>query len=233
MPATARQIENDLRRQASPVRAKSSLWFFKTGPGEYGAHDRFLGVTVPQQRAIAKKYRDLPLAATIRLLRDPYHECRLTALFILVHQYTRGEEKAKQKIVAAYLQNTRYVNNWDLVDSSASYILGMHLLQRSRTILTKLAKSKNLWERRIAIIATMALIDHDEYADTIRLANMLLHDEHDLIHKAVGWMLREVGNRDVSVLRSFLRQHAKTMPRTMLRYAIEHLPPAERQRWMT
>jgi 3-methyladenine DNA glycosylase AlkD len=206
--------------------------FFKTGPGEYAAGDTFLGVRVPQSRAVAKEFRALPVAEAFTLLESPLHEARLTALFILVAHFKQGDEALRKQIYDGYLARARFVNNWDLVDSSAPYIVGMYLLDRPKSVLTKLAKSKLLWERRIAALGTFWFIRERRYDDAIRIAELLLHDEHDLIHKAVGWMLREIGNRDLAVLRAFLEAHAHEMPRTMLRYSIEKLPAAERKDWL-
>lgn len=203
--------------------------FFKTGPGEYGHGDVFLGITVPAQRKVARKFRDLPAADLGKLLASPIHEHRVTALIIMVDQYERADDDEKQCIFDFYLSHTKHINNWDLVDASAPCIVGGHLLGRPRKILDSLARSSSLWERRIAILATFAFIRHGESGDSLRIAELLLKDEHDLIHKAVGWMLREVGKRDPAALDRFLDRHATTMPRTMLRYAIERMSPD--QRW--
>lgn len=228
----ASQVANDLEELAAPARAEASSWFFKTAKGEYGHGDIFLGVGVPAQRRIAKRYSRLPLPELRKLLQSRFHECRLTALFILVGQYRKADPKARQKIVRFYLANRRRVNNWDLVDSSAPYILGHHLLNHDRSVLYKLARSTNLWDRRIAILATAALIREGEYDDTLRISEMLLLDEHDLIHKAVGWMLREVGNRSPADEEKFLKTNAARMPRTMLRYAIEKFPEGKRKAYL-
>ena len=206
--------------------------FFKTGPGEYGEGDKFLGLSLPAIRAAARTYKDLPLATTIALLRSPWHEERLLALIILVKQYERGTDAQRGAIHRAYLANTRYINNWDLVDSSAQYIVGPHLKGAKRLLLARLARSRSMWERRIAVLATFAYIKDDDFADALRIAELLLGDEHDLIHKATGWMLREVGKRDERVLESFLRRHVKRMPRTTLRYAIERFSPRKRAAYM-
>ena len=223
-----------LRQFASPARAVGTARFFKCGPGEYGEGDRFIGVTVPQQRRVAKQFRALPLADIDALLTSKIHEERLTAHLILVEQFARAPERATQsRIVRLYLKRLPYVNNWDLVDTSADPILGGWLLDKPRALLDRLARSKRLWSRRVAIIATFRFIKHGESRDTLRIARRLLHDEHDLIHKAVGWMLREVGKRvSVGDLRAFLSRHAREMPRTMLRYAIEHLSASERAKWL-
>lgn len=221
-------VVSDLQEFASPAKAKSSAWFFKTGKGQYGEGDQFIGVTVPLQRMVAKKYKDLPLKDIDQLLNSPIHEHRLTALFILVGQY----KKLPARVYDFYLKHTTKINNWDLVDSSASYIVGEWLMDKDRTILYKLARSKNLWERRIAIIATGAFIKNKEFKDTFAIAELLLHDDHDLIHKAVGWMLREVGKRDQKAEEAFLKKYYKTMPRTMLRYAIEKFSEDKRHEYL-
>lgn len=224
------RIQEDLQKLASPSRAKSSAWFFKTGKGQYGEGDRFIGVTVPQQRVVAKKYKDLPLSEIEKLLRSPIHEHRLTGLLILVSAFN----KSKKQVYDFYLKHTEKINNWDLVDSSASYIVGEWLLDKpkERKILHTLAKSKNLWERRIAIVSSGAFINHGEFAETFAIAELLLKDSHDLIHKAVGWMLREVGKRDQDAEEVFLRKYYNIMPRTMLRYAIERFSESKRHEYL-
>jgi 3-methyladenine DNA glycosylase AlkD len=232
MIPTAGGVERELRRLGSREKARASAWFFKTGPGQYGEGDVFIGVTVPEQRKVAKKYRELPLAELEKLLEHKAHECRLTALLILTDQYARAGEPARAKIVKFYLAHTKRVNNWDLVDTSAPRILGDYLVDKDRRVLYTLAKSKNLWERRIAIVATLSFIMRGESADTLALSELLLADTHDLIHKAVGWMLREVGKRAPSgraLLIAFINQHKAQMPRTTLRYAIEHFSPEARK----
>ena len=229
---TVAAIQARLRRLGNKQKAKDLQWFFKTGPGGYGEGDRFLGVTVPPLRRLAKEYRDITLKETKQLLTSPIHEERLLALFILVAQFAKGDDAGRERIYRLYLKSTRYINNWDLVDASAGHIVGAHLRDKSRRPLYGLAKSKSLWERRIAIMATSHFIGHDEFADTLKLSRALLADEQDLIHKAAGWMLREVGKRDRRVAEQFLRTHYKKMPRTMLRYAIERFPEAQRQRYL-
>lgn len=199
--------------------------FFKTGPGQYGEGDIFWGLSVPQSRTIAKKYSQLALSEVKKLLQSPIHEIRLIALLILVEQFSKNPKKT---IVDFYLKNTKYINNWDLVDLSASKILGTWLLDKDPKILYKLIASKNLWERRIAIVATYAFIRADNFKHTLELSEKLLDDTHDLMHKASGWMLREMGKRSIKDLRLFLNKHTRRMPRTMLRYAIERLPEKER-----
>jgi len=230
---TARAVRSQLAAVADPARAKSSAGFFKTGAGQYGEGDVFIGVTVPQQRIVAREFRDLPLAEIERLLASKIHEERLTALIILVDSYERGNDDTQAAIYAFYLDHLSQVNNWDLVDSSAAQIVGTHLLDRKRNALRNLARSKSMWERRVAMVATYAFIRRGEHEDAFAIAELLLTDEHDLIHKATGWMLREVGKRaSETELRRFLTEHAAHMPRTALRYAIERLPPTERKSWL-
>jgi 3-methyladenine DNA glycosylase AlkD len=218
-------VQKELKKYASPEKEKIFQRFFKTQKGEYGAGDKFLGVTVPEVRKIAKIFSSMDLTEVLSLLSSPIHEDRLCALFILILQFKKSDEKIKQRIYQAYLKNYQYINNWDLVDTSAHHIVGAYLADKPKDILYKLAHSKNLWKKRIAIIATFDFIYHQKADETLKIANILLHDEHDLIHKAVGWMLREVGKRvDEKILLNFLDEYYKTMPRTMLRYAIERLP---------
>lgn len=230
---TAQALIGDLQALGTPEKAKSSAWFFKTGKGQYGYGDVFFGVTVPEQRLIARRYRELPLEEIGKLLQHTVHECRLTALFILVGQYSRGDAQSRRRIARFYLTHRKRINNWDLVDSSAPYILGQYLLEKDRSILYEFARSHHLWERRIAIIATAAFIREDEFDDTLNIAALLLNDRHDLIHKAVGWMLREVGKKSRETEEAFLKKHAAVMPRTMLRYAIEKFPAEKRQMYLT
>ena len=206
--------------------------FFKTGPGQYGEGDHFLGIRVPMTRTLAREFADLPLSDIERLLHDKWHEARLLALVLLVNRYARADATEQAAVYRIYLANTDRINNWDLVDLSAPGIVGAHLEKRPRKPLDTLAKSKSLWERRIAIVATYHFIRRDEFDDTLRIATMLLGDSHDLIHKAVGWMLREVGKRDERVLEGFLEKHALEMPRTALRYAIERMTPVKRKHFM-
>ncbi|MES2176280.1 MAG: DNA alkylation repair protein [Gemmatimonadota bacterium] len=229
---TLKGIRTILRSSGDPQRALGTARFFKTGRGEYGEGDKFLGIRVPDLRRIVRAHRGLSLADTLALLQSGWHEERAVALLLLVDAHARGSATEKRQIHREYLANTRYINNWDLVDSSAGEIVGSHVPERGTGFLEKLARSNSLWERRIAMIATFWSIKHDDFAPTLRIAEQLLDDEHDLIHKAVGWMLREAGNRDVTVLRAFLDTHAATMPRTALRYAIERLGPDDRRRYM-
>jgi 3-methyladenine DNA glycosylase AlkD len=221
-----------LHSLADPHAADSLQQFFKTGPADYGAGDRFLGIRMPMLRKLVVELAALPLAETQKLLHSEYHEARLLALLILVRGYEHGTDTAKDKIFRLYLDNTRFINNWDLVDLSAAQIVGAHLQAGDRMLLDTLARSSLLWERRIAIIATFHFIRQFDFADTLRIAALLQRDPHDLIHKAVGWMLREVGKRDVAVEEAFLDRHCREMPRTMLRYAIEKFPEQRRRHYM-
>ncbi len=224
------QIQKEIAALASAERAEVSRRFFKTGPGQYGEGDVFIGITVPQCRKIAQKYyREISLEELAKLLSSAIHEERLVALKILVMKYEKTKDPAeKTRLKDFYLDHLSSVNNWDLVDGSAPYILGNFLINQDRSILFRLADSKNLWERRIAIISTFAFIRESDFADTLKLSEKLLKDTHNLMHKAVGWMLREVGKKDEQVLRRFLEKNSKQMPRTALRYAIERLPESER-----
>lgn len=227
--ASAAAIRARLRGLANPTIAAHSAHFFKSGPGEYGAGDRFLGVRVPEVRRVAREFRAAPVGAALALLRSPLHEERLLGLVLLVERFERGDEKERARIYTQFRKHTpRYVNNWDLVDSAAYQIVGAYLEPRDRGALYELARSPSLWERRVAIIATFGYIRKGAFDDTLTLSKILLGDREDLIHKATGWMLREVGNRDRVVLERFLREHYTAMPRTMLRYAIEKLPDRRR-----
>ncbi|GBE31680.1 DNA alkylation repair enzyme [bacterium BMS3Bbin05] len=225
-------IRAALREHADESDAIALQRFFKTGPGEYGDGDRFLGVRVPATRRVARKYRDLPLADTKTLLHSAIHEERLLALIILTHKYQKGTSDERAEIYRIYLDHTEYINNWDLVDTSAEHIVGAYLKERLRKPLHVLAKSESLWERRIAIMATFHFIKNREFDETLRIAEMLVADTEDLIHKAVGWMLREVGKREINTEESFLKKHYQCMPRTMLRYAIEKFPEEIRQQYL-
>jgi 3-methyladenine DNA glycosylase AlkD len=231
MTAKARLLR-DLRKVSTRARAKVSQRFFKTGPGEYGEGDRFLGTTVPDLRTLSAKYEAVSLKDLSSLLKSPWHEERLLALLILVRQYERGAQPARNAIHKLYLGHTKYINNWDLVDASADAIVGAHLYEGDRGLLHTLAQSRSVWERRIAILASFYYIKKGEYEDTLTITELLLRDEHDLIHKAVGWMLREIGKRDQAVEERFLKTHAARMPRTMLRYAIERFPEPLRRRYL-
>jgi 3-methyladenine DNA glycosylase AlkD len=229
---TAPEIQNKLRTLADKEKAKILQGFFKTGPGHYGEGDVFLGITVPVLRKVARECGATSLPDAIQLLRSTIHEERLLALLLLIHAYTDAHDSLKNKIYNLYLKNTRYINNWDLVDLSAPNIMGNYLEDKRRTPLYTLAKSRDLWKRRIAVLSTFHFIKHNDFQDTLNISTILLDDDHDLIHKAVGWMLREVGKRKLSVEEKFLLQHHKKMPRTMLRYAIERFPEAKRQRYL-
>ncbi len=228
----AKDITTELIRLANPEIAAHSQRFFKTGPGEYGEGDRFLGIRVPALRRMAKAARaiDLPQAAT--LVRSPFHEVRLCGLLILVEQFRRADDAGQKAIYDCYLEHTPHINNWDLVDASAPAIIGGHLMARSRRPLHRLARSADLWERRIAIMATLTFIKAGDFGETLKIAERLLGDDEDLIHKATGWMLREIGNRDRHAEEAFLQAHYRQMPRTMLRYAIERLPERRRQQYL-
>ena len=225
-------IRAELRELADPVRATHSLRFFKTGPGQYGEGDKFLGLTVPQMRSIARKYRELDDKSALELLASSWHEERLVALVLLVEAYKEADDRRRRSIHRSYLANTRWVNNWDLVDCSAEYLVGAHVATNANGLLERLARSKSLWERRIAIVATFHFIKRDEFRPTLKIGAMLLGDSEDLIHKAVGWMLREVGKRDRQALDGFLNRFYHKMPRTMLRYAIERHPETIRKRYL-
>jgi 3-methyladenine DNA glycosylase AlkD len=228
----ARIVQQRLQTLGSPENARLLQRFFKTGPGEYGEGDVFLGIRVPTLRKLIRDYQDLPLAEITELLCSRFHEARLLALLLLVHAYQRGDDHQREQIYTLYLQHTRFINNWDLVDTSAEPIVGRQLWQRSKQPLYALARSELLWERRIAIMATFHYIKQGEFNETLQIAQRLLCDPADLIHKAVGWMLREVGKRDQLTEEAFLRRHYKIMPRTMLRYAIERFPESLRQGYL-
>lgn len=227
-------IISDLHKAASRDVATSASRYFKTGKGEYGEDDMFLGIHVPQQRAIAKRYIALRLTDIERLLHSPIHEYRQTALYIMTYQWKKAEALHKKELYDLYIRNTAYINNWDLVDSSAPTIIGEYLEDKKhdRKLLYAFAKSSVLWEKRIAVLSTFAFIRNHDFSDSFAIAEILLHDSHDLIHKAVGWMLREVGKRDLAAEETFLKKHYRTMPRTMLRYAIERLPLKKRMHYM-
>jgi 3-methyladenine DNA glycosylase AlkD len=223
-----------LRGLGSAQKARVSASFFKTGEGHYGAGDVFLGVTVPEQRAVAKRFRDLPLADVLRLLRSKEHEFRLTALLLLVAQFDKGSPARKESIFKAYLSHTKWINNWDLVDSSAPSIVGVFLLERDASLLLQLARSSSLWERRIAMVSSLAFIRQGKPEMPLKVAALLLSDKHDLIHKAVGWMLREVGKRcSLEAETAFLDKHHRRLSRTTLRYAIERFPAGLRAHYMS
>ena len=227
-----KNLRTIIKSHVNPEQAKVYLRFFKTGKGEYGEGDQFLGIKVPVSRGIAKQFKELLLAEIQELLNSQVHEERLIGLFILVEQYRKADEMKKRTIYEFYLKNAKRVNNWDLVDLSAEKIIGVYLLDKNKQVLFKLAKSKNLWEKRISIMSTFHFIRNNFYDTTLEIADVLLTDEHDLIHKAVGWMLREIGNRNLAEEEKFLKKRYKTMPRTMLRYAIEKFPEEKRQAYL-
>ena len=229
---TAKDAQDKLRKLADPVLAASATRFFKTGPGEYGENDVFLGLRAATLRQLAKEHQALPLEEAETLLQSEIHEERALALLILVRVVTRAPDSVRKQVYDLYRANSRHVNNWDLVDVSAPTLVGGYLVDKNRKPLNGLAKSKSLWERRIAIVATQHFIRLDDFPDTLKIARMLLGDEEDLIHKAVGWMLREVGKRDQPTLEDFLGEHYSNMPRTMLRYAIERFPISKRQAYL-
>ncbi len=231
-PPRARELVARLRALGHPARAAFALRYFKTAPGEYGAHDRFLGIRAAVIHAEVRAARGITLDEQVKLLASPWHEARLVALLCMVQGYARGDAEERAATHAAYLANLSRISNWDLVDCSAPHVVGRHLLDRSRAPLDRLVRSPVLWERRVAIVATQAFIRAGEVAPTLRLAGRVLGDPEDLIHKASGWMLREALQRDPPAVRAFLDTHAGTMPRTMLRYAIERLPPTVRARYL-
>lgn len=228
-------LKRELRAHGNPEKAKNNSWFFKTGKGQYGEGDIFIGVTMPEQRSLAKQFTTLTLPELEKLLQSKEHEFRMTALLILVNQFKKSDTHLQEEIYALYLRNTRWINNWDLVDVSAEYIVGRWLENRKErnSVLKKLAQSKSLWERRIAMLATFTYIKKGSPETALKVAEWLLKDEHDLIHKAAGWMLREIGKRCSGVIEEqFLMKHYRQMPRTMLRYAIEHFPEGKRKGYL-
>lgn len=226
-----KKIKQSLKAHQNPNRAKNPL-FYKTGPGDYAEHDQFIGVSTPHLRKTAKQYFALSLTEIQPLLHSKINEERLLALFILVDQYQQGSSIEQEKIYQFYMDNINHVNNWNLVDASAHLIVGAHLVKKSRKLLSTLAASNHLWERRIAIVSTWCFIKNNDFNTTIKIAKQLLQDKHDLIHKATGWMLREVGKKDEALLVAFLTEHAHQMPRTMLRYAIEKLKPKDKKHFL-
>ena len=227
---------NEIRKALKGFEDKKKAWelrrFFKTGPGEYGEGDIFLGIKVPVLRNIAKKYKDISLPDIEKLLHSPIHEERFLSLVLLTQAFARSNEREKKKLYEFYLENTEYINNWDLVDTSAEHIIGTFLRDKSKKPLHSLAQSKSLWERRIAIISTFNFIKQNDFDETLKIAKMLLEDKEDLIHKAVGWMLREVGKRNLQAEEIFLEKNYNKMPRVMLRYAIEKFPEAKRKKYL-
>lgn len=231
----AEEVKAALRSMSDPARAKTNEWFFKTGQGQYGEGDKFLGVNVPNQRIVAKRYKSLPLHELAKLFRSNYHEHRLTACLICVHAFSLAQKTGGEgEVHNFYLSQLRAgrVNNWDLIDTSAPQIMGGYLLDKPRDLLYELADTNELWQQRAAIMATLTFIKAEDFGDTLKLAELMLKHPHDLIQKAVGWMLREVGNRDRAVEEEFLKSRYQTMPRTMLRYAIEKFPEPLRQDYL-
>lgn len=226
------QIKKELASHARPDKARLLQSFFKTGPGQYGEGDIFIGVTVPETRSVAKSNLEIDENTLNKLLQSPIHEERLLALVIWVLRFKKADQSGKKSIFQAYLKSTKHINNWDLVDLSAPSIVGAWLLDKDKSLLYKLAKSKLLWERRIAIVSTYSMIKNGDFEPTIKICEMLLGDKEDLMHKACGWMLREVAKKDKKVLEIFLEKHIKNMPRTMLRYAIERFPEKERKAYL-
>lgn len=220
------EIKKELNKKANKEKARILARFFKTGKGEYGEGDFFIGIRVPDQREVAKKFKEASFKDLKELIKSNIHEYRLTALLILIFKYKNNEEK----VFDFYIKNIRKINSWDLVDLSAPNIIGNYLIDKDRSILYDFAKSENLWEKRVAIISTFTFIKNNDFKDALKISEILLNDKHDLIHKAVGWMLREIGKRDVEMEKIFLKKHYKKMPRTMLRYAIEKFPEQERKR---
>jgi len=229
---TANEIVARLEALGDPEHARFVAGYFRAGPGEYGEGDRFLGIRVPVLRRLVREYRGLPRERAAELLRSPWHEARLLACLLLADAYPRGDAAEREAIYRLYLENTEHINSWDLVDTSAPHVVGAHLQEGDRTVLERLARSDSVWERRIAILATQHFIRRGDFGSTLQIAEILVDDRHDLIHKAVGWMLREVGDRDRAAEEAFLRRHHGTMPRTMLRYAIEKFPPDLRQAYL-
>lgn len=230
---TSEQLINELNKLADSTKAEFYPGFFKTGPGQYGEGDKFLGVVVPKIRSLAKQtYKEVALETIEELLSNQYHEARMLALMILRLHFEKGSEETKSKVVNTYLANTKYINNWDLVDESADTILGRYLFDKDRKALDKLAHSDNLWENRISVKATLYFIKKDEFAPTLKYVEKFIAHKHDLMHKVCGWMLRELGKRNESVLTQFLDKHAAHMPRTMLRYSVERLPQNLKEKYM-
>lgn len=230
---TAANIQEALEFLATPEKRDFLPYFFKTGKGQYGEGDKFLGVVVPDTRKVAKAYLTLSFPELEKLLKNPFHECRLCALLILVERFKKADGKERKKLYDFYLAQTQYINNWDLVDLSSQYIVGVYLLDKEdRSILYQLAESDLLWDQRIAVVSTLWFIRNEQFDDTIALAEKLLQHKHDLMQKAIGWMLREVGKKDINVLYTFLDKYHKVMPRTMLRYSIEKLEKEEREHYM-
>ena len=232
MKTTAELIKQELESYIDPIKREYLPRFFKTGPGQYGEGDQFLGIVVPNTRLVAKKYKQVDFKVMAELLQSPWHECRLCALLILVERFKKSDEQERKQIYDFYLSQTARVNNWDLVDLSAPTIVGGYLLDKSREDLYRLADSSLLWDQRIAVVATYTLIRNEDYIDILTLSEKLLHHPHDLMRKATGWMLREMGKRNIDLLYQFLDKYHQVMPRTMLRYSIEKLSDEERRHYM-
>ena len=228
-----KQLLSEMEQQVDPKKAIILSRFFKTGKGEYGEGDKFFGITVPIQRQNAKKFVNLKLKEIQQLLKSKFHEHRLTALIILTLKYKKADEKIKKEIFYFYLKNTKYINNWDLVDLTAPNIVGTYLFEKDRSMIYKLSQSNNLWEKRIAILSTFAFIRKNQFNSTLQVASILIEDKNDLIQKAVGWMLREVGKRDLKIEEEFLKKYCKQMSRTALRYAIEKFPEKKRKYYLS
>lgn len=232
METNATVIRQELETYIDPIKREYLPRFFKTGKGQYGEGDRFLGVVVPNTRLVARKHREVPFEVVAELLRSEWHECRLCALLILVERFKKSDEPMRKELYEFYLSQTARVNNWDLVDLSAPAIVGGYLLDKPREELYRLAASPLLWEQRIAVVSTITLIRNRDFIDILRLSELMLHHPHDLMQKAIGWMLREMGKRDPDLLVQFLEKWSKQMPRTMLRYSIEKFTPEERAYFM-
>lgn len=229
---TLQDVKDEIKKNSNPQNAQNLSRFFKTAKGEYGEGDVFVGIKIPVLRQISQKFKDISLSDNLLLLKSEIHEERMLALFILIKKYSKANEEQKSEIFQIYLTNRQYINNWDLVDLSAYKIVGDYLFEKDKSILYQLAVSNGLWDKRISMISTYLFIKNDKFEDTFKLAEILLNDKHDLIQKAVGWMLREIGKRDIVAEKDFLKNRYKNMPRTMLRYAIEKFEETERQKYL-
>ncbi len=232
MKLAVKKIENELHESGDKRIADHLQRFFKTGKGEYGYGDIFIGIRVPVLRKIAKKYQDISIEEILTLLKSAYHEQRVLAIIMLTNAFEKGDDKTKKRIFTGYLENTEYINNWDIVDISASHIAGAFLFDKEKKTLYDFATSEDMWERRISVIATHYFIKRNEFGDTLMISEILLNDKCDLIHKAVGWMLREVGKRNINAEEDFLKRHYRNMPRVMLRYAIERFEKEKREKYL-
>lgn len=229
---TAKQVKQEIKKMGTPERAKASAWFFKTAPGQYGHGDIFVGLNMPDTRLVAKKFSGLPAPEVVKLLHSKIHEERMVALLIIVNKYSQANDQEKKYWFKIFWQERKWINNWDLVDVTVPKVAGEYFVTHPRQPLYALAKSKNIWERRIAVLSTFAFIKRGDFKDSLAIAKMLLNDTHDLIHKAVGWMLREIGKRSRPELEKFLLANYQKMPRTMLRYAIEHFSEPVRKKYL-